>query len=121
MQGYQQREIQEQAYRLQRELETGERTVVGVNRFQTEDVVRPDLLHVDPEVGKRQRGRLQRVREERDNGRVERLLGSLRSAATGTDNLMPVLLDLVEAYASVGEICDVLRDVWGEQQESLVV
>ena len=120
-QGFQQREIQENAYRMQRQIEADQRTVVGVNRFQIEKPLTAEILRVDPAVGQRQYGQLQRIRQERDSERVQQLLQRLAAAAQGSENVMPILIDLVEAYARVGEICNVLRDVWGEQKEALVI
>jgi methylmalonyl-CoA mutase N-terminal domain/subunit len=118
--GFQQREIQESAYRLQVELESGERVVVGVNRFQSEEPPVEDILRVDPAVGRQQAERLARVRAQRDNARVEQRLSALERAAQSEDNLFPLILDAVEDYASIGEICDTLRGVWGEQRQALV-
>jgi methylmalonyl-CoA mutase N-terminal domain/subunit len=120
-QGYPQREIQENAYRMQRELEAGRRVVVGVNKYVTEELPLEGLLRVDPRVGQRQRRRLRELRARRDGGRVRRLLGQIEEAARGTENLMPLLIEAVEAHATLGEICDVLRGVWGEQKETLTV
>ncbi len=116
-QGYQQREIQESAYRLQQMMETEDRVVVGVNRFATEEVHVPDVLRVDPAVSKKQQERLAALRRRRDGAAVERALDRIRAAAGTDENMMPLLIDAVEAYATVGEICHVLRDQWGEYQE----
>jgi methylmalonyl-CoA mutase N-terminal domain/subunit len=118
-QGYPQREIQENAYRMQRELEAGRRVVVGVNKYVTEEPPLEGLLRVDPRVGQRQSRRLRELRSRRDGGRVRRLLGRIEEAARGTENLMPLLIEAVEGHATLGEICDVLRGVWGEQKETL--
>jgi len=118
-QGYPQREIQENAYRMQRELEAGRRVVVGVNKYVTEEPPLEGLLRVDPQVGQRQSRRLRELRARRDGGRVRRLLGRIEEAARGTENLMPLLIEAVEGHATLGEICDVLRGVWGEQKETL--
>ncbi|HEY8489790.1 MAG TPA: methylmalonyl-CoA mutase family protein [Dehalococcoidia bacterium] len=119
-QGYQQREIQENSYRMQVELEEGRRVVVGVNRFQTEEPPVEEILRVDPTVGEKQRRKLEQLRRERDNGRVEACLARLREAARGSENTMPVLVECVESYVTLGEICRVLREEWGEQREALV-
>jgi methylmalonyl-CoA mutase N-terminal domain/subunit len=119
--GYQQREIQEAAWRFQQQVEAGKRVVVGVNRFRTaEDGPPGEILRVRPEVVKRQLERLRRVRAERDNARVQSLLGKLEEAARSDANMMPVLIECVENYVTVGEICRVLRQVWGEQREFMV-
>jgi methylmalonyl-CoA mutase N-terminal domain/subunit len=120
-QGYPQREIQENAYRMQRELEAGQRLVVGVNKYVTEEPPLEGLLRVDPRVGHRQRERLRGLRARRDGERVRRLLGRIEEAARGAENLMPLFIEAVEAHATLGEICDVLRGVWGEQKETLTV
>ncbi|RLB28044.1 MAG: methylmalonyl-CoA mutase [Deltaproteobacteria bacterium] len=114
--GFIQREIQDSAYRYQREIEKGERIVVGVNKFQVEEESPKDLLRVDPAVRVSQIEGLKRLKSERDNGRVTGILGELRKAAEGNDNLMPIILDAVKAYATLGEICDALREVFGEYQ-----
>jgi methylmalonyl-CoA mutase N-terminal domain/subunit len=116
-QGFQQREIQESSYRLQQAFETGDRVVVGVNRFQSEEPPVEGLLRIDPRVGEKQRTKLAKVRAERDPQRTEQLMQTLKDAATGSTNMMPVLIECVENYITIGEICNVLRGVWGEQRE----
>jgi methylmalonyl-CoA mutase N-terminal domain/subunit len=115
--GFQQREIQEASYRYQMSVDDGRRTVVGVNQFTTEEEEPPEILRVRPEVVKRQIDRLNRVRAERDNARLQQLLAGLDTAAKGDANLIPVLIECVENYATIGEICQVLRGVFGEQRE----
>lgn len=112
--GYIQREIQDSAYRYQREIESGERTVVGVNRFQVEEEKPANLLRVDPAVRTAQIEKLRALKEDRDGDKVAKALEELRKGAQGTENLMPLILEAVKAYATLGEICDVLRDVFGE-------
>ena len=112
--GYVQKEIQESAYRYQREIETGERTVVGVNRFQVEEEKPTNLLRVDPAVRLAQIEKLKALRSERDKKKVIKALDQVRKAAQSSDNLMPPILGAVKAYATLGEICDVLREVFGE-------
>jgi len=114
--GYIQNEIQESAYRYQKEIESGQRVVVGVNRFQMEEDPPKNLLRVDPEVGVRQAEKLKKLRAERDNDRVRETLRALKQAAQGDANLMPVILDAVRVYATLGEICGVLREVFGEYE-----
>ncbi|RLG27771.1 methylmalonyl-CoA mutase, partial [Methanosarcinales archaeon] len=116
--GYVQKEIQESAYRYQKEIESGERIVVGVNRFQVEEERPTNLLRVDPAVRIAQIEKLKALRAERDEQKVKDTLGRLREAAQGTENLMSPILDAVKAYATLGEICDVLRAVFGEYQPS---
>jgi methylmalonyl-CoA mutase N-terminal domain/subunit len=120
--GYIQREIMESAYRYQKEIEARERIVVGVNEYVIEEEKRAlKLLKVDPAVRDRQIARLQEVRRRRDNVRVRELLAKLEEAARGSDNLMPVILECVEAYATLGEICDVLRKVFGEYRAPVLL
>ncbi len=119
-QGFQQREIQEASYRYQMEVERGERIIVGVNRFQTEEPPPEGLLRVDPRVGERQKAKLAKIRAERDPAKVAALLQKLEETARGTANTMPVFIECVEHYITIGEICDVLRRVWGEQKEFAV-
>ncbi len=114
--GFIQREIQDSAYRYQREIEKEERVVVGVNKFQIEEKPPKDLLRVDPGVRISQMEGLEKLKSERDNSKVKGVLGDLKKAAQGKDNLMPVILEAVKAYATLGEICDELRDVFGEYQ-----
>lgn len=114
--GFIQREIQDSAYRYQREIEKEERVVVGVNKFQIEEKPPKDLLRVDPGVRISQMEGLEKLRSERDNSKVKGVLGDLKKAAQGKDNLMPVILEAVKAYATLGEICDELRGVFGEYQ-----
>ena len=116
-QGFQQREIQESSYRLQMAMEKGDRIIVGVNRFQTEEPPPEGLLRIDPRVAERQRAKLARIRAERDDAKVQSLLARLEATAQGTDNTMSVFIECVENYITIGEICGVLRRVWGEQQE----
>lgn len=113
--GYMQRAIQEEAYAHQREVEAGTRVVVGVNRFQDEGKPQPlQLYRSDPEAERAQVKSLEALRRERDNGAVLAALGRLRDAALGEENLLPPILQAVNAYATVGEICGVLREVFGE-------
>jgi methylmalonyl-CoA mutase, N-terminal domain len=115
--GYPQQEIASASYRYQREVEQGERVIVGVNRFQSDD--QPiELLEIDETSGKHQSAKLAALRQRRDNVRVTRTLDSLRHAAEGTENTMPYLLDAVRAYATLGEICDELRSVFGTYTET---
>ena len=115
--GFMQAEIEQAAYTYQRSLEEERTVVVGVNRFIMENEERPTLLHVDPEVGKRQAAKLALLRQKRDNEQVQQVLEALERGARGTNNLMPLIIDAVEAYATLGEISDALRHVFGEQHE----
>ncbi|HDZ91552.1 MAG TPA: methylmalonyl-CoA mutase [Deltaproteobacteria bacterium] len=115
--GFVQKEIQDSAYKYQREIESGERIVVGLNRFQVEEERPGDLLRVDPAVRTSQIERLRKLRSERDAGAVEKRLSDLKQGAQGDQNLVPLILEAVKAYATLGEICDVLREVFGEYQQ----
>ncbi|MEW6717888.1 MAG: methylmalonyl-CoA mutase family protein [Chloroflexota bacterium] len=114
--GYIQGEIQDAAYRTQRAFESGEEIIVGVNAFQVEEKVDLERLRVDPAIEQRQRQRLAALRARRDNEKVNMLLEQLETAARGTENLMPHFIACVENFATLGEICNVLRAVWGECQ-----
>jgi len=118
--GYQQREIQDSSYRYQKEIERGKRTVVGVNQFVSPYPKIVGLLRVKPEVEKRQRERTAQVRKDRDNSNVHKALKRLEDVARSKDNTMPAFLECVEAYATEGEICDVLRQIFSTQKEFLV-
>ncbi len=115
-QGYLQREIQESAYQWQLAVDRRDRIVVGVNRFEVDEDLELDLLRVNPFVGERQAIRLRALRDRRDNESVSASLSNLKVSARNDDNLMPFILDAVEKYATLGEICNVLRDVFGEYQ-----
>ncbi len=115
-QGFIQREIQESAYRWQLAVDRQDRIVVGVNRFQVDEDLELDVLRVDPTVGNRQVTRLRALRDRRDNESVLESLSRLKTGAQTDDNLMPFILDAVERYATLGEICNVLREVFGEYQ-----
>ncbi len=116
-QGYIQREIQDSAYTYQREIEKEERIVVGLNRFQVEEEKPTNLLRVDPAVRIAQIKRLKELRSERDNNKVTNCLSILKQGAKGNDNLMPLILEAVRAYGTLGEICNTLREVFGEYQQ----
>ncbi len=115
--GFFQREIQEAAYRYQREIDLGERAIIGVNAFQDEAPLRIPLLAMDPEGYKRQVQRLQNLRSTRDTAAVGQALDRLRIACQGTSNTMPFILEAVHAYATLGEIIDIMREVFGTYTE----
>ncbi len=119
--GFPQREIAESAYRYQKEIDSGERIIVGVNEFTTDEPLSIPILEMDPEGEKRHLERLKRVRRERDNRAVKQKLAALRKAAQGTDNLMPYILDAVREYATLGEIMGVFREVFGEYREPIIL
>ena len=114
--GFPQREIASASYRYQREVEAGERVIVGVNRFQSSD--EPiELLEIDENAARTQCARLDALRKRRDNLAVSKSLDALRRVAEGSENTMPFILDAVRAYATLGEICDAMRSVFGSYQE----
>lgn len=115
-QGYMQREIHQAAYEMQKKIESAEEIVIGMNRFTIENEQPPELLRVDPTLGEKQKAKLEKIRLRRDGVAVEQSLSSLRKAAQGKDNLMPHILKAVHLYATIGEICNVLRDEFGEYQ-----
>ena len=114
--GYVQREIQEAAYAYQRAVETEERIVVGVNKFTAKAEAMGEILRVDPKVREERIGELEALRAKRDNAAVEKHLAALKAAAESGENLMPGFLACVREYATLGEICDTLRGVFGEYQ-----
>jgi len=116
-QGYVQREIQDSAYKYQREIEQGARVVIGLNKFQVEEEKPTNLLRVDPSVRVDQVERLKSLKSERDDESVKKSLADLKQGAEGSDNLLPFILEAVKSYATLGEICDVLRGVFGEYQQ----
>lgn len=113
-QGYMQREIHNAAYRAQQAIERGEDIVVGVNEFRLEDERAPELLRVDPAIGEEARLRLQAWRASRSDAPCQAALDALREGAKGQENLMPLIVQAVRAQATTGEICDAMRDVFGE-------
>ena len=118
-QGYMQQEMAAHAYEYQHEVELGKRTVIGVNKFNdSKKLAEQDVLTADLSVGERQIGRLEKMKAARDNEAVKAALEKLREAAKGTENLMPYLIDAVKTYATLGEICGVLREEFGEYKQS---
>ena len=120
-QGYVQREIQESAYRYQRAIESGAAVVVGVNEFRMEQESQIPTLRIDPAIEQAQVERVRAVRQRRDSETANRTLEKLEDAARGTENVLPRILDCVEAYVTVGEISNRLRAVWGEYREGLTM
>ena len=115
--GFPQKELAESAYRWQREVESGERTVVGVNRFQVEEEEPISLLKIDETVARAQAARLAAVKAERSAGRVAETLAGVERACRDGANVVPPVIEAVKAYATLGEICDVFRKVWGQYRE----
>ena len=114
-----QRQIQDVAFERQREQEEEERVIVGVNKYQVDDEQEVDIEEVSAEEERRQKENVAAVREERDDDEVEQHLDALREAARGDENLMPYIIDAVKAYATTGEVCDAMRDVFGEHQPGM--
>ncbi len=114
--GFMQNEIQDSAYRFQKDVENKTQLVVGVNAFQAEEKMELERLRVNPAIEQEQRTRLASLRQNRDNQKVNELLATLENAARGSENLMPLLVTCVENDMTLGEICGVLRKVWGEYQ-----
>ncbi|MFB0519074.1 MAG: methylmalonyl-CoA mutase, partial [Acidobacteriota bacterium] len=119
--GFFHREIQDSAYRYQKEIEEGRGVVVGVNKYATEEKAPFQLLTIDPKVEKDQIERLRKLKQERDSHLVARVLDEVEQAAKGEQNLIPPILQAVEAYATVGEISDCLREVFGVYQEPSII
>ena len=119
--GYIQKEIQDSAYRYQMEIEAGKRLVVGVNKFQVKEEPAKGLLKVDPSVGEMQKKKLEKLRRTRDNSKVSQGLDNLKEAAQSDKNLMPYILEAARNYATLGEICGILREVFGEYEQSIVL
>ena len=119
--GYPQREIADSAYRDQQAVESQARTIVGVNAFAATGHEPVKTLYIDETAETEQRAALEGLRRGRDAGRVRAALEALQAAAAGSENTMPRLLEAVRAYATVGEMCDALREVWGEYEEVPII
>ncbi|MGA1819997.1 MAG: methylmalonyl-CoA mutase [Thermoplasmatota archaeon] len=118
--GFFQREIAEASYRLQQEIESGKRAIVGVNKYQMDEPVEIPILIMDEKGEEIQINRLRKLRKDRDQGKLDRALGALRKAAEGEENTMPYILDCVHRYGTLGEVCGVLREVFGEYKEPAI-
>src|SRR5262249_47159804 len=119
--GYPQKEIAESAYRFQQSVERKEKVIVGVNDFVQADEPPIEILYIDETAGEKQLAKLDRLKKERRAEAVQRALDALRRAAGTRDNLMPLILEAVRAYATIGEMCDALREVWGEYEEVPII
>ena len=119
--GFIQKEIQNSAYKYQMQVESLDQIVVGVNKFQVEETQKRDLLRVDPHVEILQRKKLQKLRETRDKEAVNKALETLKAKAETDENLMPYIIDAVKVYATLGEICDELREVFGEYEQTVIL
>ena len=109
-------QIQDVAFERQREIEAGERIIVGVNEYTVDEEPKEDIEEVSEAERRRQRERVQQVRADRDGAAVDEALADLRAAARGDENVMPYIVDAVKAYATTGEICDAMRDAFGEHR-----
>ncbi len=118
--GFPQKEIADSAYRFQMQVERGQRTIVGVNRFGGDEEVSIPVLKIDPEIERRQIERVRSVRAKRDAGKYETAMVALRDACMSDKNLVPFVLDAVRAYATLGEISDVFREAYGVYREPAV-
>jgi methylmalonyl-CoA mutase N-terminal domain/subunit len=119
--GYPQREIAESAYTFQQAVEQRDKIIVGVNEFVTDEDEPIGTLYIDETTAERQLAKLNRLRQTRDNGRVRAALDALKEGARGSVNTMPLLVEAVREYATIGEMCDALRDVWGEYEETPII
>jgi methylmalonyl-CoA mutase N-terminal domain/subunit len=120
-QGYIQKEIQDSAYSYQKEIEAEKKIIVGVNKFKTEEEPKKDILKLDEKVANQQKERVSQLREDRDQAKVEKALKALKDTAETDQNLMPKIVDAVKAYATLGEVCDVMREVFGEYNENIIL
>ncbi len=119
--GFFQKEIADAAYTYQKQVDSGEQVIVGVNKYTIEEDRKPNILRIDPDVEKRQLARLKKVKEERDNAQVEKCLRALKGALERGENAMPYILEAVKAYATVGEIMGVFREVHGSYREPAMI
>lgn len=120
--GFVQREIHESAYKMQLAIESGEEIIVGVNKFQIEEELENrEILKVNPELEEKQKNRLKKLKQTRDNEKVNKALKEIKNAALNNENLMPYIIEAVKVYATVGEISNVLREVYGEYNETIII
>ena len=119
--GYIQKEISDSAYKYQIEIESMDRIVVGVNKYQVEEEAPKGLLRVDPIVGEMQKKKIEDIKAVRNSDAVNEKLEALRIACQGTENVMPFILAAVKEYATLGEICGVMREVFGEYEQAVLL
>ncbi len=119
--GYIQREISDSAYKYQRAVDAAERVIVGVNRCTTQGEPETEVLEIKAEIERKQIERLKKLKRERNSELVKEMLGRVREVAASSDNIVPVLIDAVKAYATVGEISDTLRALFGEFREPSIL
>ncbi|MEX2105005.1 MAG: methylmalonyl-CoA mutase family protein, partial [Bacilli bacterium] len=117
-QGFMQREIHQTAYETQKKIESGEEVIIGLNKFRTHQDAKPTLHRIDPKLAQRKVQDLKDLREVRNDEEVLDSLTALKRGAVGNANTMPLIIDAVRKYATIGEICDVLREVFGEYQST---
>ncbi|MDH7507216.1 MAG: methylmalonyl-CoA mutase family protein, partial [Candidatus Thermoplasmatota archaeon] len=118
--GFFQKEIAEASYKYQKEIDEKKRFIVGVNKYQLDEPIEIPILKMDEKGEERQINRLKKLRKERDKSKFEKNINRLRKAAEGEENLMPYILDCAHSYATLGEICGVLREVFGEYKEPVI-
>jgi methylmalonyl-CoA mutase N-terminal domain/subunit len=118
--GFYQREIANAAYKYQKEIEEKKRIIVGVNEYQLDEPIDIPILKMDEKGEEHQINRLKKLRKNRNKAKFERSIENLKKAAKGDENLMPYILDCVHSYATLGETCQVLRDVFGEYEEPAI-
>ena len=118
--GFFQKEIADAAYKYQKDVENCDKIIVGVNKFTEEEEHIVELHKIDPEAEKKQTEKLKKLREERDNMQVNKSLENLEKAAAGNENMLPPILEAVKAYTTLGEICDVLRKIWGTHKPQVI-
>jgi len=119
--GFIQQEIMDAAYKYQKDIEDGEKVIVGLNKYQVKEEPPKGLLRVDPAVEEMQKDNITKLKEKRDNDLVRETLGKLGAACRSSDNVMPLILDAVKAYATLGEICNVMRDAFGEYKQNIII
>lgn len=119
--GFIQQEIMDSAYRYQKEIENNDRIIVGVNKFQIEEQAPKGLLKVDPMVGERQKEKIQELKDRRNGEKVKQALEALRKACNSDENVMPYILEAVREYATLGEVCGVMREEFGEYKQTVMI
>ena len=119
--GWVQKEIHESAYRQQKMIDEGEKVIVGVNKFQIDEDHKPEILKVDPSIGEKQVKKLEQLRRTRDNTAVKSSLNELAQAAKANKNIVPYIYEAVNDYATLGEITNVLRKIYGEYTETIFI
>jgi methylmalonyl-CoA mutase N-terminal domain/subunit len=119
--GFIQQEIMDSAYKYQKDIESKEKIIVGLNKYQVKEEAPKGLLRVDPAVEEMQKNSIAQLRQKRDNALVQQTLDKLGAACRSDENVMPLILDAVKAYATLGEICNVMRDVFGEYRQNIII